>query len=564
MEGLETNSKLEQFVEELGVVISAKGKTKQGIVNWALGMNLVGGKFSLNDHEYQKAILEDQHPNQCMKKGSQMGITEIEILRHMYGLISKVYPVGVMVIMPTGDAVSRYVKMRFNPLIEENFAIKNNVVSTDSVDIKKVNKGFLNFVGARATHKVDNVRKSSISAKSTPADALMFDEFDEMDSDMIEMFEKRLGHSSVHHQTKLSTPTVTGYGIELEYEESDQCVWMIRCTRCGSETCLELEFPNCLRETPEGKVYRVCIHCGAHIYPKDGRWVALYPNRTEKRGYWISRLNSKFANLQKILKDFQQKKKLQELYNSELAMGYVPKESELTTAEVFTRCGQEPMQMKHEGPCAMGVDVGKIIHVVVGFKPSDKLFNVCYLARVSTFNDLADIAKRFNVKCGVIDIEPETRKVKEFSKAASYPVYLCDYREAAKDPEWSFGDKTLYIQRTIGMDMTHDLVIGDKLVFPRRCSEVELFARHLASPVKFLKEDKERDTRTYHYRARGEDHYYHALGYFLLAATKVKVYEEMTTEKLLMAMIQRKRQESENQLMHGISGSDNNILTAGL
>lgn len=562
---------MEKFVEELGFAITSKAKTGEGIIPWALGMSLVGGKFSLADHEYQKDILEDQHPDQCFKKGSQMGFTEIQILRHIYNLIARIYPVGAMVIMPTGDAVSRYVKMRFNPLIQDNENVKKTVESTDSVDIKKISRAFLNFVGARATHKVDNVRKSSISAKSTPADALLFDEFDEMDGEMIEMFYKRLGHSKIivngkehigGHITKLSTPTVTGFGIENEYEQSDQHVWMIRCERCGSDTCLELEFPNCLRETNEGKVFRVCIHCGNHIHPKNGRWVALYPNRKDKRGRWISRLNSRFANLKKILHDFQQKKNLQELYNSELAMGYVPKESELTIAEIYSRCGQEPMMSKHEGPCAMGVDVGKVLNVVVGFKQKDKIYEICHLARVSSFNDLADIAKRFNVKCAVLDKEPETRKCKEFAKAMPFQVYLCDYKRSAIEPEWDFTEKSLAIQRTMAMDLTHDTFTEERIVVPRRCTEVEIFAKQLASPVKFLKEDKERSTRIYEYRPRGEDHYYHACTYFMYAVQKIKVYEPMTPERRLLNMMLQNKKDNESPLNIGMK--EENVLTYGL
>ena len=60
-------------------------------------------------------------------------------------------------------------------------------------------------------------------------------------------------------------------------------------------------------------------------------------------------------------------------------------ENRLTVQDVYACCGQDAMAMNHKGPCAMGVDVGAMLHVVVGFKPKDKQLQICYMARVSSF-----------------------------------------------------------------------------------------------------------------------------------------------------------------------------------
>jgi hypothetical protein len=82
--------------------------------------------------------------------------------------------------------------------------------------------------------------------------------------------------------------------------------------------------------------------------------------------------------------------------------------------------------------------------------------------------------------------------------------------------------------------------------------------------VKYLKEDKEKNSRTYHYRARGEDHYYHAFGYALYASNKIKVHEKMTTEKMLMEMIRKNKQDTQSPLSHGLGDKDSNPLNYGL
>jgi len=175
----------------------------------------------------------------------------------------------------------------------------------------------------------------------------------------------------------------------------------------------------------------------------------------------------------------------------------------------------------------MGVDVDRELTVVVGFKPNDKQIQVAYLARVSGFNDLQDIAKRFNVKAAVIDIEPETRKVRDFQAAERYPVYLCDYLEKAtgEGVKWDAERKLVRVNRTEVCDGTHDLVTHGKLILPRRCDEIEVFAKQLTNTAKAIEEDSETGSREYRYRKLGPDHYYHALNYLSLAARKVGVSE---------------------------------------
>ena len=147
--------------------------------------------------------------------------------------------------------------------------------------------------------------------------------------------------------------------------------------------------------------------------------------------------------------------------------------------------------MKHTGPCAMGVDVGSMLNVVVGFKPKDKQLRILYLARVSSFNDVHDIAQRFGVKCAVIDMEPEFRKAREFAQAEPYPVFLCDYQDRiVSGPLWDEEKKLIKVNRTEICDATHDLVSSSGLLsLPRRNEEVRrsLRSRPAISPRSFRK-----------------------------------------------------------------------------
>ncbi len=281
-------------------------------------------------------------------------------------------------------------------------------------------------------------------------------------------------------------------------------------------------------ELSDGRVIRACKKCKKEVFPRNGRWVAQYPEKSKDLvGWWISQLNSVFVNPGSILRAFTdpETRNLPELYNSKLGMAYIAAENRLTPNDIWANCGQEPMKTMDPGPCAMGVDVGKILTVTVGCKPRDKVFQILYLARVSSFNDLHDIAKRFNVRRAVIDAMPETRAAREFQESEKFPVFLCTYTGSpGSGPRFDEGKRLISVNRTELCDTVHDLVSrGGKLVLPRRCEEMEVFTKELTNIAKVLEEDQESGSREYRYRALGADHYFHSLGYFSLAARDIGI-----------------------------------------
>jgi len=501
------------------------------IEKWVERIKLPSGPFTFENHEYEKGILCENAIRQVLKKGSQLGISETQILKSIYGLLYGVYPQGVLYLFPTQNDVYDFSRARFGPLLIDNPEIGKEVRETESVTLKKVRRSMLYLRGARASSKIEGVKAMATQLIAIPVDRIVFDERDNMADNMVDLALERLGHSSVKEEVYLGTPSLPDYGVSKLYDESDQGVWEIKCSHCGTGTVLEVEFPSCLLELSDGRVIRGCKKCKKEIFPRDGHWVGQYPQRSKDlTGFWISRLNSGYADLRKILRTFQDpsNKNLQEFYNSTLAMAYVSAENRLTVQDVYSNCGQDALAMNCRRDCAMGVDVGAMLHVVVGFKPKEKQLQVCYLARVSSFNDVHDIAQRFNVKCAVIDMEPELRKVREFAQAEPYPVFLCDYQDRIiSGPQWDEEKKLVKVNRTEICDATHDLVSSSGLLLlPRRNEELEIFAKQMCNIAKVLQEDQETGSREYRYRKLGEDHYRHALNYFWLASQKVRVWED--------------------------------------
>lgn len=508
-------------------------------------VNLGHSTFSFERHEYQRAMMEEDFPRQVFIKGAQMGVSEIQVLKTLHGMIFNRYPKGVLYLFPTGDDCTEFTKSRFNPLIEHNPFIKAHVVNTDSATIKRINKAFLFMRGARATKEIGSGKKSATKLKAIPVDRIVFDERDEMENSMVDLAKERVSHSDVKEEIFLSTPTLPDYGVDAMYKESDQRIWCIKCEHCGKYTCLELEFPTCIQFDAAGKAYRACKKCKKEIYPSKGVWVPQYPQRSKDLvGWWISQLNSTYIDPGEILRLYRNPPNgnIGEIMNSKLGMAYVAAENRLNQNEIWAKVGRDLMDTEHDGPACMGIDVGRILHVVIGVKPNDNLLKIVKVARVSSFNDVYDLAKKFNVKCAVFDLFPETRRVREFQHAANFEVFGCQYMESQRGQAfWDEKDGRVKINRNEILDATHNLVVEPGgLELPRPNAEIEKFVDEMCNVAKVLNTNDETGHREYKYIKVGQkgDHYRHALNYCYLASDRIGL---VTNNNFLWGLLNRQK-----------------------
>ena len=509
-----------------------------------------GMNFTLVGHRFQADMLCDNSPRQCTMKGAQIGLTSTWMLKIAHGMSYGKYPQGAIYFFPTSSKAEEFCKSRFDPLLSINPCLRRLVQSTNAATIKQIANSWLYFRGARMTHKVGGAtsgKESSINLKETPADVLVFDECDEMKPTMIELAKTRMFHSKVRQEAYLSTPTVPDWGIDRLYQASDMRVWMIKCLKCNHETCLELEFPECLGErTVDDKMqaFKKCMKCGEEIFTRDGNWIAQQPSKAEDMvGWWISSLNSYFVQPTEILNSYRNPPEggLSEVYNSLLGMPYIDTENRLTASQVFNRCGKDPMQMENDGPCCAGVDVGKDLHVTIGYKPGRDTIKVIKMARISNFNDLHDLSQRFNIRCMVIDKYPETHKVRDFRKQERFPIFMCGYQEGKQrgPTAWDEKNREIHGNRTELLDASHNIIANtDRLELPRKTEEVEVYANHMSNAAKVLETDDDTGARLYKYRKLGADHYRHSTNYLMLAAERVGT---VNSSKLVGKFFQRRK-----------------------
>ena len=502
-------------------------------------IKLQTGPFTYKGHEYQIEPMKLQPRRRCIMKGTQGGWTEIEVLDSLHGMRYKRLPTGVLYLFPTTDDVGEFSKSRFNPLILSNREaigkfVKSAGKGTDTASLKKIHDAFLYLRGARLSQKISDINESS-KLKSIPVDRVVFDEVDHMDEDVIAKALGRMGHSLIKEERYLSNPIIPGEGIDKLFTESDQRQWYRKCHTCGKFTCAELFFmedpERCVGVRKDGTGYIACHNCGREIFIIDGHWeVTCKENSDYMHGYHWSQLTSVFNDPLEILDQYRNPPQgnLADIMRLRLGLAYIAEEDRLLKSQVFACCNNDNMYSSHSGPCAMGVDVGEIKHVVIGIRSGNEQYQIVKMAQFSgleAWNQIHDLARQFHVKSAVIDIRPDTDMCRQFQKEEPYRVFLCEYSDnPAYTRTWDTIKKIVKDYRTALFDETHRWVVNPgMLTIPRNSHpEVKEFVKQMCNAYKLLETNKKTGAKAYRYKGKKE-HYRNALNYFLLAASRHRI-----------------------------------------
>ena len=514
---------------------------------WAVlkRIRLGTGVFTFKDHEYQKVPMRSRARRICHMKGTQGGFTQIEVLRSLHGMIHRRFPQGVLYMFPTTDNVREFSKSRFGPLIRDNpetigkFVRTPRQRGTDTASLKRVHDAYLFLRGARLTQNIEGAGSASesVQLRSIPVDKIVFDELDLMNEDVIEKARGRMGASRVKEEVFIANPTLPDFGIDRIFGQSDQRHLFRKCQKCSRWVCAEVAFPDCVALRKDGTGYIACPKCGSPVGLEQVCWVPALPENGNPaivgpenaiEGYRWSQLSSAFNDPGEILRAFNDPPEgnLGDVYRLRLGLPYAAAENRLTADRVYQCCGDRVLATNSIGPCAMGVDVGKVKHVVIGTRTGPKKYQILKLARVSKWEDLADLARRFNVRSAVIDIRPYEDEARAFQKAEPYPIFLCQYDEnRVQEARFDQEQGLVRVNRTEIMDRSHRAITEHEIVLPRRGPEVEEFARSCCKTAKMLEENAKSGTKIYRYHKIGDkkDDYRHALNYFLMAASPVRL-----------------------------------------
>ena len=508
---------------------------------WAYvkGILIDGRPFSLEGRRYQMEMMRFKTDdgkikhNEVIKKGSQTGATMGKAIEIVHGAIYGYYPQGIIYYFPSKTAVEEFSGGRFKPLLKDNEELSKNCNDINSVYTRRIGKINVSFHGCSGTTIIGGIAKDSMQVRSTPADWILLDERDMFDDEMAAQVNQRLGNSTIRRRSDMGTPKLPDDGIDRLYGKSDMRRWQIKCESCRKFTHLATEFPQCIK-IADGRGFPICIHCGREIDRGNGTWEMDSPSQ-ETVGYWCSQLLNPNRPLDQAVYEYENPEKYDtteaEFERTVLGKAYARAEDILRETEVLQCCTSDQMAYSHDGPCAMGFDVGyPTIHVIIGHRIGNDRYRIVKLARVNDWPALHDLAKRFNVKATVGDAMPESHKIREWAKTEApygntvYPCYCTVHLKTFDN--WGT-DNIVKVNHTDIFDESHQMVVNPgRMLIPRRCNEVDIFCHQMCNRAKFLETDS-RGNVSYSYKKTGDksDHYRSALNFFYLACKKVGTLE---------------------------------------
>lgn len=539
-----------------------------------IGLELDRGLFTWDGHEYLRRVYEDQHSHIVGRKATQLGLTVCGIIRVIHHSIFLPNYAGAIYFFPTDKDVSEFSRARVSPILE-NKILKDYIKNTDSIGLKRIGNAHVYFRGM----------KSRVGLKATPADELVFDELDEVQdlegfsaAGARKMALERLSHSPYKFVFEISNPTFPGYGVDVPFQSSDQCYWHMRCDGCKKTLSLDDLMPQILgQDVPFLKqigksselschecgeihqlVHRVCVYCGHVLNPSIGEWVPKYPERVATRGYQFSQFLSQYVSAGEILHEYRTTTQPEVFYNTKIGIPWVSAENRITVDQVLELCDSTRSQSTSDvGPCTMGVDVGKFLHVVISkWNTGTTKRLILHIAKYHDFSELDDLMTRFHVTMCVIDGQPEQKSAREFQKRHLGKVWL-NYFNSKQKGNYVWDQKQCIVQenRTEAFDATRILLRGQLpfheplYVLPRQEPVVIELATHISNDAKKRFEDGETGAVWYEYVKLGVNHYDTALLYDTIAWS-----EDLKRRKVLASIAPKleNAQESEKEVEQNI------------
>jgi hypothetical protein len=485
--------------------------------------------LDFNLYPFIPQIIDDHAPKITVLKAAQLGITIACIMRALEDA-KRLKLRGIGYMFPSSDEVSDFAKARFGPMMTNNHTLWGQYVKdTDSAALKRINQTFLYFrgVGQRGG---GTTKRSTSKLKSIPLDHLYLDERDEMDDDRVDAVQHRLDGSLAPEEFVLSTPTLPGYGVDYDYKLSNQSVYMWQCWRCNEWTCLELSYPECIVQPREGDPFYQCDKCGKPLDRGKSEWVARKPDITDHLGYWVSQLCSPTKTAKDMVLAAQkavETGRRDEHENQNLARAYAEVEQEITKQQLEELVMPDEIRpLKHEGPCAMGVDPGKPHWYEVRVRITEKDSTVIAMGQADTYAELSRIAKDFNVESGVMDQGYDPSAVAEFCSSHRGWFGGLYIGRKVSEPDWDYNERMVKMGRTRTLDDAHNTILNGRVRYHQK---TKFWEKHFLPQMTQLKRAKIEDgvgTRSGVWVVTGgskNDHMRHADAYCDMAVGKCGV-----------------------------------------
>lgn len=522
-----------------------KRHTVKTCSQWAEQYRVMGppleGKWTFKYHPWLREMHDCKAELMIGQKGAQLGYTETALNKTFYEI--DIFQHSVLYILPNQQPdASNFSSARFDPAVEASPHLTNLFSNVKNVGHKRAGNANLYIRGSNS--------KSQL--KSIPTPRIIADEVDEMEEENITLAFERMSGQLSKQAFLLSTPTLHNVGINRWFNQSTQEHFFFRCPHCSKLT--QLIFPECLVIIGDDPLseelrssYLICKECKTKLnhdqkpeYLASGIWVPQYTNRTP-RGFHVSQLYSFTMRPYEIAKlwltSITNPTDETEFYNSKLGLPHEVKGARVTD-ENIQECLSDHRNIHPDTQAyqnknklvTMGVDVGKFLHVTVNewevdiSKPireinlSAKPKLICAI-KLEHFEQLDTLMKFFRVTYSVVDMQPDTRKAREFAQRWHGKVRLCHYDDSLAGAQLREKPEEYQINalRVSWLDLTLGRFKAQRIILPYDISTE--YKENIKALVRTYEKDKNGNPVGRYTNGSEADHYAHSQNYAEIALT---------------------------------------------
>jgi len=395
--------------------------------------------------DVMEALVYHRALRQVVVKPTQVGLTEYAISLLLF-FVDKLRS-NALYTLPVQSQLGDFAHMRIDEVIQHSPYLAALFTDISNVGLKKARTGGIYLRGSNSEAQLEE-----LSAR-----LLIRDELDRQNQDNAELARKRLTGQVNPWQVDMSHPTVRGKGIWKEYENSSMGVWVFSCPHCNEEQpFVWADERGVLVNVSEDLTAFRCAACGRAL-AKEALLSGRYRDTdvgNPVRGYQFPAMLSPVGHLEMFAREWVLAQGnpllLQLFYNTALGLPYSAGGMKRSKEQIEARMkGNPAMANEDPGPTTMGIDVGGTLHYWI--QRGDLVVRV---GMVGSWSELDYFARMFNVKCAVIDADPEFHKAREirdhFRDGLGIDAWVCEREGGGKPDRWELS----HDERILRVNMT--------------------------------------------------------------------------------------------------------------
>ena len=486
--------------------------------------------MSFKDRPYLVDIYKDFSPHIIVKKGAQIGLTQLSISKLLY--VSDTRNMTSIYTFPTASDVSDFSKSRFKTIISNSKYLTSRLHNYDSQGYREIGHSKIYFRGT----------KSERQAISIPSDLNVHDELDFSDPDVRDVFSSRLSVSKYKWEWDFSTPTIPDFGIDVLWKESDKHVWVMKCERCNLRQTIDY-FKNLRRRKKVGgekRWYFGCRRCDKRLDRRKGEWVSLNP-KADIRGYNVPQSICPVISAGYMVSEYKKAERtgrMKKFFNFNLGKTYESGSNTLTRKIIRSKI--VPSTMEKGTAICIGADQGDTLNVVVSKITEQRRYTwIGKLSSIPELKDMIDHYTRTNLTVCVLDAMPNHNEAVRYAESMNNLI-LCYYNDKGgldkESLESDVDDKEIHVARTDLLDHTaHLWKTGEVLIEQNNIppEDINEFIEQMLNMKRDMEEDKRSGGERAVWKRTGADHYRHADAYNWLAMQLVtnQMSDELVTDE---------------------------------